>query len=249
MNFSCNVTYYNEPHHLKWWYDTIKMYNEEGYNICLNLADDGSMREPAEKFFEKNPPTDKMSLYRVIDDIGFNSHGARNLLMKQTQTEWNMLSDIDRQYPHDTILEIAVSTDKRKGEYYKMFSPNSKKYTLNEYVIHKDDFWRSGGYDEEFVNIHWGDRLFFETSLDPVCRKVERQEWWCNYTRGARNVSDGDVETTQYPDDDTLINPNTGPWSTNAGRKALKDFVRDRNATPQGRLSKPVLNFEWTQIF
>ena len=244
---SCNVTYYNEPHLLKWWYDTIIRLNEEGYNIYFNLADDGSQRQPATAFFEKHPPHPSMGLFRVKEDIGFNSHGCRNLLMDQAQTDWNLLSDIDRHYDDDTLISMYRLDDVKRGEYYSMKFKSD--YTLNEYVIHKDDFWFSGGYDEEFVNIHWGDRMFFETSLDPVCKRVLREDWWCTPTRRARDVSEGPVTTTQYPDDHTLINPNTGIWSTHQGRQQLKDYVRNRNATIEGRLSKPVINFEWEQIF
>ena len=244
---SCNITYYNEPHLLKWWYNTIIRLNQEGYDIRLNLADDGSQRQPATDFFEKCIPHPAMRLFRVKEDIGFNSHGCRNLLMKQTQTEWNLLSDIDRHYDNETLLSMYHLDDVRQSEYYSMASKS--KYTLNEYFIHRDDFWKSGGYDEEFVNIHWGDRLFFETSLDPVCKRTPRDDWWCDYIRGARDVSDGPVATTQYPDDHTLINPDTGPWSTKEGRNNLVNFVRNRNATAESRLSKPVINFEWEQIF
>jgi hypothetical protein len=243
----CNITYYNEPHYLKWWYDTIYRLNQRGYDIVLNIADDGSQRYPAEEFFNKNHPYPTMRLFRVKEDIGFNSHGCRNLLMQQTDTEWNLLSDIDRRYDDDTWESMYYLDGVKRGEYYAMASKS--KYTLNEYFIHKDDFWLSGGYDEEFVNIHWGDRIFFETSLDPVCKRVPRDDWWCEYVRGARDVSDGPVATTQYPDDHTLINPNTGPWASKEGRERLKNFVRNRNATAEGRLNKPVIEFEWEQIF
>ena len=87
---SCNVTYYNEPHFLSWWYSTFKTFYEEGIDIELNIADDGSMRQSAESFFDKKPPMPNMRLFRVLEDIGFNSHGARNLLMKETRTQWNI---------------------------------------------------------------------------------------------------------------------------------------------------------------
>jgi len=213
----------------------------------LNLADDGSQRQPATEFFEKHPPHIAMRLFVVKKDVGFNSHGCRNLLMQQTQTEWNLLSDIDRKYDDDTLISMYHLDDVKRGEYYSLkFKLES---SLNEYVIHRDDFWLSGGYDEEFVNVHWGDRMFFETSLDPVCKRIHREDWWCVPTRKARVVSDGPVTTTQYPDDRTLIKPDTGPWSNYEERQELKEFVRNRNATTEGRLSKPVINFEWEQIF
>ncbi len=246
---SCNVTYYNEPHMLVWWYNTIKQLNEEGFDIRLNITDDGSMRQPAVDFFEKHPPTKQMRLFRVKEDIGFNSHGARNLMMRETESDWNILSDIDRTYPEDTLIDILETKDKQQGKHYSFFTPSGKSFTLNEYLIHKDDFWLSGGYDEEFVNIHWGDRLFFETSLYPVCPRVRREEWWCYYKRGARDVSYGPYATTQYPDDNTLISPENGVWTNEESRKELIQFVRQRNSTHEGRMSKKVINFEWCREF
>lgn len=245
---SCNITYYNEPQWLKWWYQSIQLINDEGVDVRLNIVDDGSQRYPAEKFFEQHKPTAYMRLFKVTKDIGFNSHGARNLLMKQTETEWNLLSDIDRQYPTDTLVDIC-NDHKNRGEYYALAAVKAGAFTLNEYVIHRDDFWLSGGYDEEFVNIHWGDRLFFETSLNPVVKRINRDEWWCYYTRGARKVSIEPVETTQYPDDHTLILPQNSIWNNEQKREELKQFVAKRNSTSEGRQSKPILNFDWRRVF
>lgn len=246
---TANVTYYNEPHLLQWWYDTIVRLNSKGFQINLTIADDGSQRQPALDFFTNKKQYPFIKLYRVKKDIGFNSHGCRNLLMKQTETNWNILSDIDRNYPDDTLIDVLECPDKIRGEHYGFWSTRSKTGTLNEYVIHKEDFWLSGGYDEELVNIHWGDRLFFESSLYPVCPRVIRPDWDCIYTRGARNVSDGEVATTQYPDDNTLINPANHWWANSKSRQQMVDFIRQRNADPTKRINKPTIQFEWERVF
>lgn len=246
---TANITYYNEPHLLGWWYDTIVRLNDEGVSIDLTITDDGSLRSPAENFFYKRKKPSFIRLYRVKKDIGFNSHGCRNLMMKVTNTPWNLLSDIDRHYDDFTLTDLAANTGMKRGEHYSFYGTKSHVSTLNEYAIHKDDFWLSGGYDEEFVNIHWGDRIFFETSLYPVCPRVVRTDWFCEYTRGARNVSTGNVDTTQYPDDNTLINPQNSVWNTSKGREELKEFVRARNKDPLKRVNKPIIQFEWERVF
>ncbi len=248
---SCNITYYNEPHFLSWWYNTFKAFYEQGADIELNIADDGSMRQSAESFFDKKAPMPNMRLFRVLEDIGFNSHGARNLLMKQTRTEWNMLSDIDRRYPVDTFKDIMVREPIGKlktGAFYPFQTlKREKEISLNEYVVSKTDFWNAGGYDEEFVNIHWGDRVFIDC-LTKIARRSIVPEWKVKYVRGARKVTYTDVATTQYPDDKTLIHPN-GIWTNQETRLALKSFVSKRNSTQEGRQSKKVINFEWKQVF
>lgn len=247
---TCNVTYYNEPHFLDWWYKTIKRLNEAGYPICFNLCDDGSMRNPAVDYFEKHAPLPNMQLYRVVNDIGFNSHGSRNLLMKQTSTEWNLLSDIDRHYDDDTLISMNLLDDVERGVYYNFTTTHNRNhFTLNEYFIHKDDFWLSGGYDEELVNVHWGDRLFFSSALQRVCKREVRIDWICEYVRGARDVSVGPVSTTQYPDDNTLINPENFWWCDKNKREAMIEFIKLRNSSKESRLKKPTINFEWIRVF
>ena len=249
---SCNITYYNEPHFLLWWYNTFKTLYEEGVDIELNIADDGSMKHSAESFFDKKAPMPNMRLFRVVEDIGFNSHGARNLLMKETRTEWNMLSDIDRRYPMDTLKGIVAKEPLgklKKGVYYPFLRiRREKEQSVNEYIVSKTDFWRAGGYDEEFVNIHWGDRVFIDC-LARITRKAIVPEWKVKYVRGARKVTYADeVTITQYPDDKTLIHPN-GDWSIREKRMALIKMVKERSLTPEGRQSKKVINFEWTRVF
>jgi hypothetical protein len=250
-----NITYYNEPHFLIWWYETIKEVVENyNLNVVLQVCDDGSQREPAIKFFEKHQPIPYIKLFRVTKDIGFNSHGARNLLMKNTESTWNVLSDIDRRYPIDTIKKIYYRSEReslKKGNFYKFQNikdKNSKNnISLNDYIIRKDDFWLSGGYDEEFVNVHWGDRIFFESLLLFLKVNVLR-DCYIDFVRHARNVSYGDMETTQYPDDNTLIHPKNF-WVDRQKRDELKKFVANRNSTHEGRMSKKVINFEWERIF
>lgn len=243
---TCNITYYNEPRWLQWWYDTFIKLHDEGIPIHLSIADDGSMKDRAEDFFETNKPYPFMSLYRVKDDLGFNSHGARNLLMQRTKTEWNMLSDIDRQYPISTFEKIAkFESILSEGYYYGFVNPNGG--SLNDYVVSKNDFWSVGGYDEEFVNIHWGDRLFFE-SLERKVTRIDVSTWEIIYKRHARDVTFADTPITLYPSETTMIHPNSF-WGKEELRHELKDRIRKRNSTEQGRKSKKVVNFEWTQIF
>lgn len=243
---TCNITYYNEPKWLQWWYDTFIKLHEKGISIHLSIADDGSMKDRAEGFFESNKPYPFMSLYRVKEDLGFNSHGARNLLMQQTKTDWNMLSDIDRQYPISTFDNIVKSERiLDEGYYYGFVNPQGG--SLNDYVIHKNDFWSAGGYDEEFVNIHWGDRIFLE-SLEYNVPRMYISNWEIIYARKSRNVTFADVPITMYPTDTTMIHPNSF-WSNEELRHGLKDRIRKRNSTEQGRKSKKVVNFEWVQIF
>ena len=249
---TCNITYYNEPKWLIWWFRTIRTLNDRGINIQLSVCDDGSQDYPAEKVFDKHHPLGSMKLYRITKDHGFNSHGARNLLMQQTNTGWNLLSDIDRHYSFDGLTTLFYGKHElfKRGNFYvfKEATKNSDDgFSINEYVVNKKDFWKSGGYDEEFTNIHWGDRLFLQ-SLAYTSRRVPLPDVVVKYMRGARMVTWEDVPTTQYPDDRTLIHPNNR-WTNPEFRKNLIEMVKTRNSTHEGRMSKKVINFEWEQVF
>ena len=250
---SINLTYYNEPIWFRYWYNIFKKFHHNGANIRLNICDDGSQKQPISYFFEKNPPFPNMRLFKVKEDIGFNSHGARNLLMQQTQTEWNLMTDIDRHYPLKTlysIIEEESINNLKKGMYYslKELTRSSKDgFSINEYVASRTDFWKTGGYDEEFTNIHWGDRYFLDT-LNYVAKRKTKKNWEVRYVRHARNVTYQDIPITQYPDDNSLIHP-TKIWVDQETRHGLKKLVQERNKTHEGRMSKKVVNFDWEQVF
>ena len=248
---SINITYYNEPHFLTWWYDAMLRMEDQGCPFILNIGDDGSMRVPATEFFEMKSPTQNMRLFRVKEDIGFNSHGTRNLLMKQTTTDWNLNSDIDRRYPDTTLRSIFKNepflNKKHYYSFWERYQSSPDRFSVNEYLVHRETFWKTGGYDEEFVNIHFGDRYFLDT-LRRVAKRKKVSFWKVKYVRGARDVIWTDTPHTIYPDDRTLIHPNA-IWGDRDKRFALKEFVQERNKTHEGRMSKKVINFEWERVF
>jgi hypothetical protein len=45
-----------------------------------------------------------------------------------------------------------------------------------------------------------------------------------------------------------LIHPKA-VWGDQEKRFALKDLVTERSKTAEGRKSKPVINFDWEQVF
>lgn len=244
------LPYYNEPKYIEWWYQKIIWINQQRPGKArLLVIDDGSQKHPASTYF-KTRNTDYVELFVITEDVGFNNHGARNLGMKQTKTDWNLLTDIDRRYPDETLLHIidSIVENKLSPRNYYRFSPLSEDWpiSVNDFVVHRTAFWETGGYDEEFVNCHWGDRLFFET-LDLIAKLVVHTEWYIKYTRMAREVEYSNVERTIYPDDTKLIHPNI--WKNNAWREGLINYVTERNQVAFLRKRKPILNFPWVRLF
>jgi len=231
------TTYYNEPQHL------IPFLENECSDIFSEVivVDDGSQVYPAKNIM-KSFDDPRFKLYRIKEDLGFNSHGARNLAMKQCTNEWAMLIDIDRvgMGRFANILERYVLSAKDK-EYFNWFLQGNEP-THNDYCIRVDDFWESGGYDEEFVNWHYGDRLF----IDRLNLYMYPTSIPYNLTasRRARQTSHGDVAITTYPDDSTLIEPKRD----RSKKQEIIDAVGWRNDNRDLWIRDNILQFEWELV-
>lgn len=129
----------------------------------------------------------RVSLYRVTEDKGFNSHGARNLAMQHTTTEWNLLVDIDYkivgiQSIIDQIVENELEPNtvhfmgvihayEDKLPYIRETSPS--RASINDFLVTKTLYWKAKGYDSEFIGFHFGDRAFIERMIELGPRPTE----------------------------------------------------------------------------
>jgi glycosyltransferase involved in cell wall biosynthesis len=234
------TTYFEDPYRLK---DFIEKEFDERYFSKLIIVDDGSPMQPAETIVRQYPDKN-IRLFRVKDDIGFNSHGARNLAMKHVETEWAYMTDIDRKGIGEVapVLERYVKSAE-ENEYFNFILKDTGETTHNDYCVKTDSWWRSGGYDEEFVNWHFGDRLF----IDRLNRylKPTTIPFKVNLTRGARTTRFREnCGITTYPDDNTIIHPIIDENT----KKTLIDKVGYRNENPDTWIRDNILQFEWEQL-
>jgi len=156
-----NYSYYNNESLLKFIVNYYQSLDCTDY--VFSICDDGSQEQPIDL---KLVPKDWI-VYRVKEDIGWNVHGVKNLLMQQTDTKWNVVIDIDRvispqtmcymrthnldenelhhfaKLPNHTIGEETEYVTDRKSDNYHC--------AIASYLITKDLFWSKNGYHE---NVH-----------------------------------------------------------------------------------------------
>jgi glycosyltransferase involved in cell wall biosynthesis len=164
------TTYYdddtrNEAKHLERLLKQLKDYNNP--NLKLIVVDDASPNVPAKDVIAEYK-NDNITLFRVTEDIGFNSHGARNLAMQHTTTKWNLLVDNDNMVVGlDNIFEQLDSLEEDKMHFFPVvhkFSGQSSptRPSVNDFLITKKLFWLVEGYDSELFGFHIGDQEFLQ---------------------------------------------------------------------------------------
>ena len=109
--------------------------------------------------FSKEPlgPVDGISVARITDDIKWNQPGARNLGFHICEG-WILCADIDHLVTKEN-MEQLVNTNLRKGCIYYLGREDTN--SVNIYLIHKDDFEKIGGYDEDFCGNYGYDDIHF----------------------------------------------------------------------------------------
>lgn len=225
MKLTLGSTYYNNPDYLLRFYRRNRPFVDE-----MIIVDDGS-KYPITDYLK---PNDKLRLFRVKKDYGFNSHGCRNLIMKMTSNPWVILMDLDRQFirPEVDYYEIRNANLKKINRRY-CFVGHSKSLgphkSVNDYLIHQDHFFSAGGYDEELIGIRNGDRQYFEQLLNFGDEKIL---YSVNFllTRRSSVILGGDAASEL-----------DRPFRTEQVKLLQR---RIKNPEP----NKPILTFEWEEI-
>ena len=197
----------------------------------LIVVDDGSLIEPAYDVVKVYDEPD-IHLYRIPVDYGFNSHGARNLAMHVTDSDWNLLLDldviIDSNFPRN-VLKLLSSEPDQMTSYYCSIVNNVRGFLtpelrlINHFLIHKNLFWYVNGYDEEYRGYNTGDGEFIE-SIGSV----------------------GNINFNMNLRIDIIDTYNTKPKDRISRKEffEIEKFVKNRMINKEFH-TKKVLNFEW----
>ena len=225
IKITLGTTYYENPEYL---YRFIKLNKDKVDEIII--VDDYSTKFPAENLFDKEG---NIQLYKVTKDYGFNSHGARNLIVNQAKNDWVCLIDVDREF-HDegrdllNIYNHDLSTDVLYKFVCSVETFGKQRHkSVNDFLIHKDLFNMVGGYDEECIGYRTGDRQLF----DQISNFAKIQ-----------TLSDVNLILTRPPT--TLTQAKSYERII---PKNLKDLFEERQLFPNK--NKDTLTFDWEKVF
>lgn len=228
MQISLGTTYYNNPDFI------IKFINnhKDAFDELI-IVDDGSFEEHRiDKYVSDDK---KIKLYRVKKDYGFNSHGCRNLIMKEASSEFVVLIDSDRKII-DSVSSLAIVKQRKLSlnTLYKFIAHTARlgnqiHDSVNDFLISKTYFFSAGGYDEEIIGFRTGDREYFKQlrGKEAILPEI--------------NIILTRMPTNFMPD--KIIK---SPFDKNKMPYNLSKLIERRQKTPDP--NKPILTFEWERL-
>jgi predicted glycosyltransferase involved in capsule biosynthesis len=206
--FTIGYTYYNEPHLLE---KQIEYWNNYPHQIQIILIDDGSELYPAKDVL-KDFTYPNFQLWRIEKDLGFNSHGCRNLIAHISESDNILFMDIDCfMSPENVSFLKKCNFNPEKLYKFNLFNATSKKWTEypghhNVFLVNKGKYWQAGGYDESFTGHHMGDREFLRRLSDYTKVSKITESLGVTVVRGGRKlVVDDLVDKTTYDDENMII--------------------------------------------
>jgi hypothetical protein len=163
--------YYNNPQMLRYQLHEWSMYTLPLLDrMSFIVVDDGSMTAPAMAVIEDMRHVIgalDIQVYRVLEDRPWGQDAARNIGMRHCETGWALMTDMDHVLKRFEVPHFMDFVEKRavRGCYYM---PNRKVARdmspyhphPNTFVMHREDFWAMGGYDEDFVGFYGSDGNF-----------------------------------------------------------------------------------------
>ena len=220
--------------HYKWLHFMMKWFASYPLDLKAEIIiiDDGSSRSILDEIKDaKLPVSPLVSIYRIKQNIPWNSGGAYNLGTTVAKTDWILKVDFDHFFSASQIKKI-IALPKRRSEFYKFqrrnyFKDKAIKIGYGLHLVSKRVFWKAGGYDEDFSG-HIGCSAFYIDHLKKIANEVILDDIFVF----------GVNPTEAYPDCSTLLDRNPMP-----NRELLRK--KRRGQIPQ---SRDFLRFDWERI-
>lgn len=162
--------YYNQPQMLAESWENFRAYEDEvRERTKIILCDDGSKAHPL-KVPADIKKTFDVKAFRLLGDQPWREMACRNLCMHHAEG-WCFMTDPDYLLKPQEMKKLQHKTLER-GRYYHLNSRlvtdgSTLRRPENMSVLHTEDFWNAGGYDEQFAGAYgFSDALFFKCLRD-----------------------------------------------------------------------------------
>ena len=145
-----------------------------------------------------------LTVARITTDMGYNIAGAKNLGLYLATNDWCFSSDIDHVLSAKECQKCIDLIKYRNCLYYfDRWFPNGEHYHKkhdNTYIIHREDFWGIGGYDENFTPHYGYEDLwlkllmedqgikFINTEIKVILYNIPKQEKFLSYPIEKRKI-------------------------------------------------------------
>lgn len=207
--------------------------------VKVVVVDDASPRWPALEV-PRPEGLPALEIYRVAVDIPWHQDGARNL-GAHVAAGWLFLSDMDHVLPAESLPHVWRCTNADCFYTFDRWDAATNAPMLdghgapkphpNTYAMHRDLYWRAGGYDESFCGVYGTDGAF-RRQLGAV--GFHRHLEGVKIVRFSREVVP-DASTTTY---------DRKEYGGNAAKLAA--HARKQAAGLEGKIV--TLDFEWERV-
>lgn len=170
-----NYSYYNNYELLD---KIIKYYEPYKDFFKFTIIDDGSQIEP----LTRDILPEWIDGFRVTEDLGWGNEVCKNILMRETDCEWNALMDLDYviDLEHEPTFNLLSNTFVRHFDDLKHFKAcyqfaigtrvdyndwtvtENTPGNINSYIISRTAFLKTVGYDSAFFWYYGNDISLFK---------------------------------------------------------------------------------------
>ena len=158
------ITYYNDVPLLVKHLNFCQTLPEDIEVVIVDDASKHSARSVIKQYYKPIHPNIK--IYEVQEDLGFNSHGCRNLIAKVAESDNILFLDIDTYISYNDLIQIRDIDYKYNEKYVFYAQIMTNNYHVwypghvNIFSMSKETYLAVNGYDESWTGLHWGQRIF-----------------------------------------------------------------------------------------
>lgn len=169
MSVSLVVNYYNNEKSLKFLLENFKKISEVRKDFFeLVLVDDASPTPMDLAHFNGIP---NLRVFRLRENVAWNMPGARNIGALEARNKQILFCDVDHLLePEELECFLADSeklalntrmTPNRIRAFGRVFEGETLKPNINCFLIHRQDFFIAGGYEELFAGHYSQEDKYF----------------------------------------------------------------------------------------